>query len=137
MTAASPAGGNVSAQLLAADRAFASAVAAAAGADRTAVWAHWFAADGRQLVPGGVVAGHRDIADLMGPAFADPAASLAWEPDLAGGGGDWGWTSGRYVSRQPGADGPVVTGGRYLTVWHRQADGAWKVAVDTGVPDRR
>lgn len=137
MTGQSDPGANTTAELLAADRAFAAAVAAAPGPRRTAVWTGWFAPDGRQLMPGAVVVGHDDIAALMGPAFADPAASLTWEPDQAGGGDDWGWTSGRYVNRRTGPDGPVTSEGRYLTVWQRQGDGAWKVAVDTGVPDRR
>ena len=25
-------------------------------------------------------------------------------------------------------------GGRYVTVWHRQADGSWKIWADMGVP---
>lgn len=33
------------------------------------------------------------------------------------------------------AAGPVQSEGRYLTVWQRQPDGDWKVAVDAGVPD--
>lgn len=135
MATPTPAPADVPAQLMAADRAFAAAVAAATGTDRAAVWADWFAPDGRQLLPGAVVTGHEDIQGLMTSSFADPEATLTWEPDLADGAGDWGWTSGRYVSRRPGPDEPIVKGGRYLTVWRRDDRGAWKVAVDTGVPD--
>ncbi len=126
---------DVAAELMAADSLFAAQVAAADAADRAAVWAGWFAPAGRQLVPADVVTGRADIAALMSRAFADPAAALEWAPDLAAGDGRWGWTSGRYVSTRPGPDGPVRSEGRYLTVWERQADGAWAVAVDTGVPD--
>jgi ketosteroid isomerase-like protein len=122
-------------ELKAADRRFAAAVAAARGADRADAWTAWFAVDGCQIVPGAVVSGHAAIRELMAPAFADTTFALRWEPDLAEGTADRGWTSGRYVSIRRGADGPVRREGRYLTCWRRVADGSWKVAVDTGVPD--
>lgn len=130
-----PADGAVHDQLLAADRRFAAEVATAQGGERARIWAGWFAPDGRQLVPAAVVTGPADILGLMEPAFADPGFSLLWDPDLAAGADQWGWTSGRYVSTRPGPGGPVTREGRYLTVWQRQPDGGWKVAVDTGVPD--
>lgn len=117
-------------ELLAADRRFAADVAAATGEDRARVWADWFATDGRQIVPGGVVEGREDITALMTGAFTDPGYQLLWEPDRGG----ESWTSGRYTSISPGPDGPVTSEGRYLTVWVRTDEG-WKVAVDTGVPD--
>jgi uncharacterized protein (TIGR02246 family) len=121
--------------LLQTDRDFAAAVADAAPAERAAVWASWFAADGRQLIPGRVVEGREAVAALMAPVFADTAYTLHWEPDHAeiGGGGDLGWTTGRYRSRA-GGDSRARTG-RYLTIWRRTPDGAWRVALDTGTPD--
>lgn len=127
--------GGIAGHLMDADRRFAAEVAAALGGERARIWAGWFAPSGRQLVPAAVVTGPTDILALMEPAFADPGFSLTWTPDLADGAGAWGWTSGRYVSTRPGPEGPVAREGRYLTVWQRQPDGAWKVAVDTGVPD--
>jgi ketosteroid isomerase-like protein len=126
---------NVADQLLDADRRFAAEVAAARGAERADVWAGWFADNGRQIVPAAVVAGRAAIRDLMVSTFADTGFTLTWEPDLADGAGDRGWTSGRYVSTRRGADGTVSRQGRYLTIWRRAADGSWQVAVDTGVPD--
>lgn len=126
-------------ELMDADRRFAAAVAAAAPADRGKVWAAWFSSAGRQIIPGSVVQGDRSIAALMGPAFASPGYTLTWEPDLASSGttGDMGWTSGRYENRRAGPEGDILEHGRYLTIWQRQSDGRWKVAVDTGVPDSR
>jgi len=120
-----------------ADRRFAADVAAAPAADRGAVWAGWFAPDGRQILPGAVVAGRADIADLMTGAFTSPGFALEWEPDEAAASpdGQLGWTTGRYVSRSAGPDGETAREGRYLTLWRRQPDGTWKVTVDTGVPD--
>ena len=126
-------------ELMEADRRFAAEVVAAAPADRAEVWAAWFAAAGRQIIPGDIVQGSRPITALMDPAFAAPGYSLTWEPDLASssGGGDMGWTSGRYESRRTGQDGDILEHGRYITIWQRQPDGTWKVTVDTGVPDSR
>ena len=115
---------------MAADRRFAADVAAAAGAERARAWADWFTPDGRQLVPGRVVAGREEIRALMTPFFAEPGASLAWAPDQGGGEGDRGWTSGRYVSHTGGG----IREGRYLTVWVRVGE-RWLVDGDTGVPD--
>ena len=124
-------------ELMEADRRFAREVAAASPSDRGMVWAGWFAGDGKQIIPGKVVAGTRSIGELMGTAFATVGYSLTWDPDVASASaaGDMGWTSGRYESRSSGPDGESVEHGRYLTIWNRMGDGGWKVAVDTGVPD--
>jgi ketosteroid isomerase-like protein len=44
--------------------------------------------------------------------------------------GDMGYTIGTYelTVEQDGA--PLVTVGKYVTVWEKQADGSWKVVVD-------
>jgi ketosteroid isomerase-like protein len=47
--------------------------------------------------------------------------------------GDLGYTYGTYVltSKDKDKDGkPIVEHGRYLTIWKKQKDGIWKVAVD-------
>jgi ketosteroid isomerase-like protein len=67
----------------------------------------------------------------------DPNFSLTWEPrrsDIAAS-GDLGWTTGSYVSRGVGADGqPREAQGRYVTIWRKLPDGAWKVVMDLGNP---
>ena len=124
-------------ELMEADRRFAQEVAAADPSDRGRVWAEWFAPNGRQIIPGHVVKGSESITALMGPAFATAGYSLTWDPDIASASadGDMGWTSGRYESRSTGPEGETVGHGRYLTIWRRQSDGGWKVALDNGVPD--
>ncbi|MCX2740426.1 YybH family protein [Pontibacter anaerobius] len=55
------------------------------------------------------------------PAFADIASSL-----------DWGYTTGPYQLK-PSADAEKAVGaGFYLSVWRKQPDGQWKVAIDMG-----
>lgn len=44
--------------------------------------------------------------------------------------GDMGYTIGTYELTVEQDDAPVVTVGKYVTLWERQADGSWKVAVD-------
>ncbi len=125
------------APLLAADRAFAADVARAAPGERGRIWSSWFAPDGKQFLPGRVVAGHEAIAALMTSGLASPGYTLTWAPDMGGiaGGGDFGWTSGRYESRNATPADTTSTFGRYLTLWEKQPDGTWKAVLDTGVPD--
>jgi ketosteroid isomerase-like protein len=55
------------------------------------------------------------------PAYADISASL-----------DWGYTTGPYEFRAKPEDEKPVGAGFYLSVWKKQPDGQWKVAVDQG-----
>lgn len=122
------------AALLDADRAFAAVTAR----ERLEGWVSYFAPDGAMIEPGGPVTGPDAIRRLMAPAFADTSFALAWEPAQAevAASGDLGYTVGRYESRRRGEDGQVrVATGTYLTVWRRQADGAWRVTLDIGSPD--
>ena len=129
------AGQSVASELMAADRQFATDV------DREGIdaWVRWFAPDGAQLIPGRVVRGHGDIRALMSPLLTNPRMKLYWEPDTASfaGSGDFGYTIGhsRTVRRNDDGTTTVVQTGRYVTLWRRQADGSWKVELDTGHPD--
>jgi ketosteroid isomerase-like protein len=64
-----------------------------------------------------------------------PAGDFLWEPEEAGlsAAGDFGWTRGRWGSD---ASGSPVWAGQYLSMWRKEADGAWKVVADCSyVPD--
>ena len=68
-------------------------------------------------------------------ARPSPPVELTWWPvyvEVAAS-GDLGYTTGPYVLRETGAGerGETQTG-YYVTVWRRQADGAWKVVADLG-----
>jgi ketosteroid isomerase-like protein len=73
-----------------------------------------------------------------GAVFADSTAQLVWDPIRAeiSNANDLGYTIGSYRVIRVGAaeDEPPLSHGMYLTVWRRQADGAWKVAADIGAP---
>jgi ketosteroid isomerase-like protein len=102
-------------------------------------WAAWFAEGGRQFTARGTVEGRAAIRAHMAPVFADTNFRLDWRPTAAeaAASGDLGWTVGRWEASQRRADGSrEVTGaGNYVTLWKRQADGSWKVALDIGNSD--
>lgn len=113
------------------DRAFAKATAEQ-GADG---WAAYFAPDGRMYRQRGYVDGRDAIRAAMLPAFADTTTALRWDPDTAvvAASGDLAYTLGHWESViKTGAGDSVVARGNYVTLWHRQSDGTWKVAADIG-----
>jgi ketosteroid isomerase-like protein len=92
-------------------------------------WLAWFADDATIL--------HTDGSPVRGPAalrghyrsLADfPPPGFRWEPESAGlaSSADLGWTAGTY------SIGDQENAGRYLTVWTKQPDGAWRVLTDLG-----
>ena len=99
-----------------------------------AAFADWFAQDG--------VALNNGQAPLIG--LVAIAKSANWDPKVyqltwtttdaqMGPSGDMGYTWGHFEGRTKDAAGnPVVTSGRYITVWRKQKDGSWKVSLDAG-----
>jgi ketosteroid isomerase-like protein len=75
------------------------------------------------------------------------AASANWNPKdytltwvaqgaQMGPSNDMGFTWGHYEGRSKDRDGnPVVTSGRYITVWKKVSDGTWKVALDASADE--
>ena len=107
---------------------FEKAVAAGGGK----AFASWFADDAVTLNNGQPAVLGR--AALAAQAHWDPQAyQLTWIPQGAqmGPSNDMGFTWGHYEGRSKDKNGePVVTTGRYFTVWKKVADGSWKVALD-------
>lgn len=69
-------------------------------------------------------------------AHADNPGLLSWEPEHAeiAASGEMGWTTGPWEFRAGGAGDEPVGFGEYASVWRRDASGAWKFAVDIGIP---
>ena len=68
----------------------------------------------------------------------DPAFALSFEPDnvVVARSGDLAYETGPYSMTMTGpGKKPSTEKGRYVTVWRKQADGTWKVAVDAPVSD--
>jgi ketosteroid isomerase-like protein len=67
--------------------------------------------------------------------FAEPNWSITWAPLYAeaGNSADLGYTTGSFEIHDKSSDGtPVVRKGSYVTIWRKQSDGTWKVALDMG-----
>ena len=109
---------------------FARDVAARGGA----AFADWFAPDGVTLGNGAApVVGKVAIAKAT--TWKPQQYQLTWTPTDAvmGPSGDMGYTWGHFEGHSKDANGnPVTTSGRYITIWRKQADGSWKVALDAG-----
>jgi len=123
-------------ELLRLDREFDQKVAAGGGG---AAWASYFAENGAMLGQSSApVTGPEAIRQRMEPVFANPDFSLRWTPTRAEIliSGDLGFTTGRYERRAKDKDGKVeVEHGTYVSVWRKQADGSWKIILDTGSAD--
>ena len=67
--------------------------------------------------------------------FADPNWSISWAPLYAEAthSADLGYTTGSFEIHEKSPDGtPLVRKGSYVTIWRKQPDGSWKVALDIG-----
>jgi ketosteroid isomerase-like protein len=94
---------------------------------------------GSMLVPNAPIAtGKKAIAKLIAAGFAMRDYKLAWHPNKAGvaRSGELGYTSGKYKVSFKDATGKTISdNGKYLMVWKKQADGAWKVLFDMNNSD--
>jgi ketosteroid isomerase-like protein len=99
-----------------------------------AAFADWFAEDGVALGNGAAPEVGK-VAIVKSATWSPKTYQLTWTPTdgLMGPSGDMGYTWGHFEGHSRDAAGnPVTTTGRYITVWRKQADGAWKVALDAG-----
>lgn len=100
-------------------------------------FAEWFADDAVALNNGrSPVLGRTSIARDAQWKAAD--YQLTWIPEGAqmGPSNDMGFTWGHYEGRSKDKAGqPVLTSGRYITVWRKQANGQWKVALDASADE--
>lgn len=92
-------------------------------------------AEGALFSGGALLRGREEVWGAWKAFFAEGGPTIRWTP--SGGGaassGDLAWTTGRFRLERRGPDGkPVTSDGRYLTVWSRDAAGAWRVALDSG-----
>jgi ketosteroid isomerase-like protein len=119
--------------LLDLERRFASDVAAGGGK----AFAAWFADDAVSLSNGRAALLGRGA--VAASANWDPKVyQLTWTPTAAqmGPSNDMGFTWGHYEGRSRDAHGePVTVSGRYITIWKKLADGAWKVSLDASATE--
>ena len=81
----------------------------------------------------GEIRGRDAIAKDWAPFFEPAGPRLTWKPTKAEvlGAGDLGYSVGASEFRTA-AGSQTVGRANYLTVWRKQADGAWRVVYDTG-----
>ncbi|MDH4069824.1 MAG: DUF4440 domain-containing protein [Ignavibacteria bacterium] len=92
-----------------------------------------FLDDAVVLAPGEeMISGKTAIEATLGAFYDDPGFSVSWKPmkSEGSGSGDLGYSYGTYHMTMTGPDGVMHDEGKYATVWKKQADGSWKVAVD-------
>ena len=127
---AKPATRSAAPALEAADRAFAADVKARGAAG----WLAAFDPHGGMLRKGARIEGDA-ITEQMSGLLSE--GLLAWDPiasgldGMDGGTGELGFTVGKatYTPAKSGEPGWAST---YMTIWHHQPDGSWKVLFDTG-----
>jgi len=92
-----------------------------------------FIADGAHFMPFGAPLAQGDaIRTTWESLISMPGFGLEWHATGAevAASGDIGYTIGTFelTAEQDGTT--MLTEGKYVTVWHKQADGSWKVQVD-------
>jgi ketosteroid isomerase-like protein len=100
-------------------------------------FASWFADDGVALGNGAPPAIGK-VAIAKSANWSPKDYQLTWTPTEAvmGPSDDMGYTWGHYEGRSKDANGnPLLTSGRYMTIWRKEPDGAWKVVLDAGSND--
>ncbi len=97
------------------------------------------------LAPDGVIFRPRAVnGQKVWQARGAVPGTLIWEPSFAeiSGAGDLGFTTGPWEFRPPADSTGVVAPdriahGHFISVWQKQPDGAWKVALDIGCNHER
>jgi ketosteroid isomerase-like protein len=97
-------------------------------------WLSYFAEDGMMLPAGsGMVVGREAMRKFLAPRFEAPGFALRWAPIDAYASGDLGYTYGvSKISRTDEGGKLVASYGKYVTIWKKQRNGAWRVALDIG-----
>jgi len=92
------------------------------------------AADAMFMPPNELMAsGPEAIRKTYSEMLAAPNTAVSWTPTsvTVAQSGDLGYSVGTYNVSMTGPDGkPMSDHGKYLTIWKKQTDGAWKVAGD-------
>jgi uncharacterized protein (TIGR02246 family) len=95
----------------------------------------YYADDAVLMAPGmDATSGKDAIQKMLGQMVSDPAFSLKFEPSKvdAAKSGDFAYSQGSYTMTMTDQNtkAPVTDHGSYVTVYHKLADGSWKVVSD-------
>jgi len=92
-----------------------------------------FFANGAHFMPFGAPLAQGDaIRATWEGLIAMPGFGLKWQATSAevAGSGDIGYTIGSFELTVEQDGTATLSEGKYVTVWHKQADGSWKTQVD-------
>jgi len=95
----------------------------------------YIAEDVRFYSVGVIRTGKLPFRESWAKGFADPNWSITWAPLYAevAQSADLGYSTGSFEIHDKSPDGtPLVRKGSYVTIWRKQPDGTWKVALDIG-----
>jgi len=84
------------------------------------------------------LAGAESIREGVSAMMQDPAFDLSFQAEdvVVARAGDLAYETGSYsLTLSDAAQNPVTDTGRYVVVWEKQADGAWKVVLDVPVSE--
>ena len=108
---------------------------AASGREGASAWSSRWAPNGRSYFDGEELVGPEAVGAAVAPMLESAGDRFTWSPDTAvvSESGDLGYTLGRYVIVGEGEQaGDTIGQGHYVTIWQKQEDGSWKIAVDIG-----
>ena len=94
-----------------------------------------YAGNAQLIIPGmAPTSGPAAIKSTLSPIMGDPNLALTFESAKVevSKGGDYGYSVGSYsmTSTNPQTKKPATEKGTYVTVFQKQADGAWKAITD-------
>ncbi|HAS73726.1 MAG TPA: hypothetical protein DCS67_06240 [Clostridiales bacterium UBA8960] len=99
-------------------------------------WARYFAEDGKMLTKSGkTIDGKTNIENAMKPLFSLDQIRFEWQPINAELSMDktLGYTYGQYTREYLSPDKEkICETGMYMSIWRKQADGSWRIAIDGG-----
>ncbi len=113
---------------------------AASAMDDPELVASYWSEDAKVMGAGSAtVTGKEAILEMVEASAAIPGFRIEWEPEGVdvGPSGRMGYTWGRnaITVADPNGGPPIVTEGRYLTVWRMNLDGEWKCVMDMWTDD--
>src|SRR5262245_20123452 len=83
-----------------------------------------------------VIFRHRPVPGKKWIQDSNPSSDLlTWRPSFASvsSSGDMGYTTGPWEYKEKREDEKPTRFGHFVSVWKKQSDGNWKVAIDTGI----
>jgi ketosteroid isomerase-like protein len=111
-----------------------SAWSVATGSKQINEFMNYVAEDGIIQAPNALTAKGKDaVQKLMSGFFGIPGFTVKWQATKVevSSSGDIGYSLGAYELSVNDAQGkPITDHGKYTTIWKKQSDGSWKVAVD-------